>query len=151
MAIVRQRAGSAGETAASSLQAETLMARLVLVDGSGGSLAVLGAAMAHVEGAPGYEGAVARAVGAVDVAPVVNEVLAEVGIHMAPAAKPFGEPTDGDLVIAIGDTSVKADERVDAALATAGSPDLVVRSTARIMRDRLAREIAKICARRATT
>ena len=120
------------------------MPRLVLVDHVGGSLSALGAAMARLEGAPGFDEVVARTSGEVKVAPVVSEVLQEVGIHLVPMVKQLGEPAEGDVVVELGDATQLADAVWSFRLADAAQPPLVQRSTARTTRDRLARAIAAV-------
>ncbi len=123
------------------------MARLVFVDDMGGSLAALGAAMARLEGAPGFEEAVARTTTPVEILPVVGQVLTEIGLHLTPVVRPFVPDlirhAEGDLVVSLGTLRVDgADQHWPLCLAAPDAHPLVVRSTARTTRDQIARLVA---------
>jgi hypothetical protein len=129
------------------------MARLLLVDAVGGSLAALGAAMAGVEGAPGFDEVKARTTAELRVDPLIHGVLEEVGVRLVPPVKQLTqeEPDASTVIISLGDSPVPvpgAAAHWDVALAPADAPRLVQRSTARRMRDTLARQLAAFCASR---
>jgi hypothetical protein len=124
------------------------MARLVFLDDVGGSLAALAAAMAQVEGAPGFSDVVARERGAVRLDPVVAVVLPEVGVNLVPVVKAY-MPAEGDVIVSLGARPAEgATEHWDVALAPEGAAALVQRATARTTRDGLAVRLAAFCAKR---
>lgn len=128
------------------------MNRLIFVDDVGGSLAALLTAVARVDGAKGFDQVEARASGEVNLDPVVGQVLSEIGIQMVPVVEPF-DPTaplgEGDVLISLGTAPVAgAHQHWEGALSPHDAPALVQRSTARIVRDALARHLALFSAQR---
>jgi hypothetical protein len=126
------------------------MARLLLTDDTGGALAALGVGLATIEGAPGFDEVIAFSPTPLSgpTRELVALVLGEVGVHLVPRVEPSTTPAPGDTLISLGSRPVEgAQAHWDLALADPATPGLVQRSTARITRDRLARHLARFCAR----
>jgi hypothetical protein len=129
------------------------MARLLLTDDAGGALAAIGAALAIIEGTPGYDEVLALSQSEplpVATRELVAQILGEVGVHLVPRIDPASAitPAPGDTLVSLGSRPVEgAQAHWDLALADPAAPGLVQRSTARIMRDRMARHLARFCTR----
>ncbi len=127
------------------------MARLLLTDDAGGALAAIGAALAIIEGASGYEEVIAVSpAGPLPVATreLVAQILGEVGVHLVPRIEPAVASAPGDTLVSLGSKPVEgAQAHWDLALADPAASGLVQRSTARIVRDRMARHLARFCSR----
>jgi hypothetical protein len=127
------------------------MARLLLTDDANGALAAIGVAIATIEGAPGFDEVIAISPAAPlsgATRELVSQVIGEVGVHLVPRVETATTAAPGDTLISLGaHPAAGAQAHWDLALADPTSPGLVQRSTARIMRDRLARHLARFCAR----
>jgi hypothetical protein len=126
------------------------MARLILLDNEGGSLATLGTGMARLEGAQGFDSVVARTTGQRQIHVGVPQILEEVGLRMIPGVRSFeGKEQDDDEIIALSKPGVpEAVATWGYELPNAEFSERVYLANLRVIRDQIAKQIAHFCASR---
>lgn len=113
------------------------MARLVFVDGRGGALAAMAAALAKRAGVA-FDEIVADTTTDRASLSVVIEALAEIGAGDPLPPVNVGQPSTGDMIVSVG---TSGDGGWDVELARDDQPGLVQRALARQARDRLIERI----------